>query len=97
QHLERLEIVLGCLEKEGLKAKLEKCSFFKPEVKYLGHVISADGVAMDPVPTWDQRAETVVQILVDKWFYKFVVPGHIHSDQGLNFESALLQQLCDLY
>lgn len=48
QHLERLEMVLGHLEKEGLKAKLEKCAFFRPEVKYLGHVISAQGVATDP-------------------------------------------------
>lgn len=48
QHLERLEMVLGRLEKEGLKAKLEKCAFFRREVKYLGHVISAQGVATDP-------------------------------------------------
>ncbi len=41
-------MVLGCLEKEGLKAKLEKCAFFRPEVKYLGNVISAQGVATDP-------------------------------------------------
>ncbi|XP_016300864.1 uncharacterized protein LOC107657336 [Sinocyclocheilus anshuiensis] len=48
QHLERLDMVLGRLEKEGLKAKLGKCVFFRPEVKYLGHVISAQGVATDP-------------------------------------------------
>ncbi len=44
QHLERLEMVLSRLEKEGLKVKLEKCAFFRPDVKYLGHVISAQGV-----------------------------------------------------
>lgn len=48
QHLERLELVLGRLKHEGLKAKLEKCAFFKPKVKYLGHVVSAQGVATDP-------------------------------------------------
>ncbi|KAL0148953.1 hypothetical protein M9458_055757 [Cirrhinus mrigala] len=31
QHLERLEVVLKRLQQEGLKAKLEKCSFFQPE------------------------------------------------------------------
>ncbi|KAL0198417.1 hypothetical protein M9458_006957, partial [Cirrhinus mrigala] len=48
QHLERLEVVLGRLKREGLKAKLEKCAFFKQQVKYLGHVVSSQGVATDP-------------------------------------------------
>lgn len=49
------------------------------------------------VPTHDQRASTVAKVLVNKWFCKFVVPGHIHSDQGRNFESNLIQQLCSMY
>lgn len=47
------------------------------------------------VPTRDQRAETVAQTLVTEGFYQFGVPGHLHSDQGRNFESLLIQQLCD--
>lgn len=49
------------------------------------------------IPTRDQRAETVARVLVEEWFYKFGVPGRIHSDQGRNFESHLIQQLCSLY
>uniref|UniRef100_A0A8P4FZU9 ribonuclease H n=2 Tax=Dicentrarchus labrax TaxID=13489 RepID=A0A8P4FZU9_DICLA len=48
QHVERLQVVLARLRHEGLKAKLSKCSFFRKEVNYLGHVISADGVSTDP-------------------------------------------------
>lgn len=48
QHLDRLEVVLGRLQQEGLKAKLGKCAFFQREVKYLGHVISDAGVSTDP-------------------------------------------------
>ena len=48
QHLQRLGIVLGRLQKEGLKAKLEKCAFFRREVGYLGHVITSQGVFTDP-------------------------------------------------
>lgn len=48
QHLQRLEMVLARLQMEGLKAKLQKCAFFKPEVQYLGHIISQHGVATDP-------------------------------------------------
>uniref|UniRef100_A0A3B1JWV6 Gypsy retrotransposon integrase-like protein 1 n=1 Tax=Astyanax mexicanus TaxID=7994 RepID=A0A3B1JWV6_ASTMX len=49
------------------------------------------------VPTRDQRASTVAQVLLREWFYKFGVPGRIHSDQGRSFESALIQQFCHLY
>lgn len=49
------------------------------------------------IPTSDQRAETVARVLVEEWFFKFGVPGWIHSDQGRNFEAVLIQQLCSLY
>lgn len=51
QHLERLEVVINRLEQEGLKAKLEKCTFLQPKVSYLGHVVSAEGVSTDPSKT----------------------------------------------
>ncbi|KAM9318687.1 uncharacterized protein KZ484_022953 [Pholidichthys leucotaenia] len=46
--MQRLELVPGCLQEQGLKAKLGKCAFFKKEVKYFGHVISSQGVSTDP-------------------------------------------------
>ena len=49
------------------------------------------------IPTRDQHASTVAQVLVTEWFSKFGVPARIHSDQGRNFESALIRQLCGLY
>lgn len=49
------------------------------------------------VPTRDQRAVTVAQPLVVEWFSRFGVPARIHSDQGRNFESSLIQQLCVFY
>uniref|UniRef100_A0AAQ4QQ76 Integrase catalytic domain-containing protein n=1 Tax=Gasterosteus aculeatus aculeatus TaxID=481459 RepID=A0AAQ4QQ76_GASAC len=49
------------------------------------------------IPTRDQRAPTVAKVLVAEWFYKFGVPARLHSDQGRNFESSLIQQLCGLY
>lgn len=66
QHLERLEVVLQRLQKEGLKAKLSKCSFFQQEVVYLGHVISANGVSTDPgkvevVANW-QPPTTILEL-----------------------------------
>ena len=48
QHVQRLEVVLDRLQREGLKVKLSKCAFFQREVRYLGHIISNHGVATDP-------------------------------------------------
>ena len=45
---DRLEEVLQRLEEAGLKIKGSKCQLFQPEVEYLGHVVSAEGVATDP-------------------------------------------------
>lgn len=49
------------------------------------------------VPTKDQSAVTVAKVLVDSWSHRFGVPKRIHSDQGRNFESAFMRQLCQLY
>lgn len=49
QHLERLGEVFSRLQKQGLKVKLSKCSFFQHQVNYLGHVVSAEGVSTDPM------------------------------------------------
>lgn len=41
-------MVFEHLQKYNLKLKLQKCQLFQTEVKYLGHIISAEGVATDP-------------------------------------------------
>ncbi|KAK3741779.1 hypothetical protein QZH41_001547 [Actinostola sp. cb2023] len=49
------------------------------------------------IPTKDQRATTVARTLVKEWFVRFGVPKRIHSDQGRNFESRVIQELCTVY
>ena len=46
-HLKRLEAVFQKLEEAGLKLKPSKCELFQRQLAYLGHVISAEGVATD--------------------------------------------------
>jgi len=46
-HLQHLEAVLQLLKKHKLFAKLSKCSFGLTQVKYLGHTVSGQGVAVD--------------------------------------------------
>ena len=43
-----LREVLFLLGKANLKLNPKKCSFFSREVKYLGHVVSENGIATDP-------------------------------------------------
>ena len=47
EHLGRLESVLSRLRTGGLKLKVKKCTFCAPQVKYLGHVVSKDGLRPD--------------------------------------------------
>ncbi len=44
EHLENLETLLKKLQEERLRAKLDKCEFFKKQIKYLGHMIDSEGV-----------------------------------------------------
>jgi hypothetical protein len=48
EHEEHLRLVLQVLREHHLYAKFSKCDFFQKQVHYLGHVISKEGVAVDP-------------------------------------------------
>ncbi|KAK3547816.1 hypothetical protein QTP86_031795, partial [Hemibagrus guttatus] len=48
EHEERLLKVLDRLKECGLKVSIDKCQFCQPQVKFLGHIVSASGVATDP-------------------------------------------------
>ena len=39
---------MSCLRENKLYGKLSKCSFFQKEIHYLGHIISGEGIVMDP-------------------------------------------------
>ena len=47
-HMVRLREVFECLREAGFKMRVAKCDFMKSEIKYLGRVVSAEGVKPDP-------------------------------------------------
>ena len=47
-HLMHLEQVFQCLLEAGIKISPKKCFFFERCVKFLGHIVSANGISPDP-------------------------------------------------
>jgi hypothetical protein len=48
EHAQHLWVILQWLRDHQLYAKFSKCAFWLKEVPFLGHVISAEGIAIDP-------------------------------------------------
>ncbi|KAH9263184.1 hypothetical protein BASA83_013484 [Batrachochytrium salamandrivorans] len=48
KHVKQVQSVLGVLRDNGLYCKAEKCHFYQTEIKYLGYIISSNGIRMDP-------------------------------------------------
>eukprot|EP00253_Pinus_taeda_P011610 PITA_11610 len=61
EHEEHLRMVLQTLREHQLYAKLSKCDFYKEEIQYLGHVISKEGIAVDP-----EKIKTILEWPVPK-------------------------------
>jgi hypothetical protein len=72
EHGEHLKKVLDILREKKLFAKLKKCEFWLKKVSFLGHVVSGDGIEVDP-----SKIEVVV-----KWERPTNV-HEIHSFLGL--------------
>jgi hypothetical protein len=59
EHEQHVRLVLDVLRRQKLYAKLSKCEFFKDEIEFLGHKITADGARpleskVSAVKTWPQ-------------------------------------------
>ena len=48
EHEQHLRIVLQTLREKQLYAKLSKCGFWLKEVSFLGHIVYAEGIRVDP-------------------------------------------------
>ena len=66
EHEDHVRVVLQVLRDHQLYAKFSKCEFWLTEVKFLGHVVSASGVPLDPenfkvITSWE-RPKLVFEI-----------------------------------
>ncbi|XP_074351383.1 uncharacterized protein LOC141690484 [Apium graveolens] len=66
-HAEHLRTTLEILKKKKLYAKLSKCEFWLQEVQFLGHIVSNEGIKVDPakieaITNWERpRTPTEVR------------------------------------
>ena len=82
EHLERLKLVFGRIEKRGLEIKGSKCNFFQKRVCFLGHVISEKRVEVDQeklkavekmkAPTNLKEVRAILGLV---GFYRKFIPG----------------------
>ncbi|XP_075539783.1 uncharacterized protein LOC142574626 [Dermacentor variabilis] len=80
EHLINLEALLKRLSERGVRVKKEKCAFFQNELCYLGHKISAEGIAASPdkieavikaaAPTTKQQLQSFLGVV--NYYGKFV-------------------------
>ena len=47
-HVEHLRVVLSRSREHKLDAKFSKCEFWLSKVPFLGHILSKDGISIDP-------------------------------------------------
>jgi hypothetical protein len=82
EHAQHLQVILQRLQDHQLYAKFSKCAFCLKEVSFFGHVISAEGIAVDPskiqeVLDW-KSPKSVTQIrsfLVLAGYYRRFIPN----------------------
>ena len=91
EHLERLQAVFKNLEKHKLKLKPSKCELFKESVTYLGHVVSSEGIHVDPSKTeavkdWPipKSTKDVRKFLGFTGYYRRFVKGYAAIARPLN-------------
>ena len=48
------------------------------------------------IPTKNQTAKTTAEFFFNQFIVNYGIPTIIHSDQGANFESEIIKELCNL-
>nr|GFC90843.1 retrotransposon protein, putative, Ty3-gypsy subclass [Tanacetum cinerariifolium] len=64
EHEDHLRTVLQILRQEKLYAKFSKCEFWLSRVAFLGHIVSAEGITIDPAKSFEELKQHLVSVPV---------------------------------
>nr|GFA79243.1 putative reverse transcriptase domain-containing protein [Tanacetum cinerariifolium] len=72
EHEDHLRTVLQTLRQEKLYAKFSKCEFWLSSVAFLGHIVSAEGITMDPakvdaITKWPRPTSRELNMRQRRW------------------------------
>jgi hypothetical protein len=77
EHEEHLRIVLQWFCDHQLYAKVSKCKFWLTKVKFLGHVVSSEGISVDPIKVWEVLDWKPPRIVHQVWSF-LGLAGYYH-------------------
>ena len=89
-HIMKIKEVFECLREAGFKMRAQKCDFMRTKTKYLGRIVSADGIKPNPeavakfqesLPPRDK--EELQSFLGFAHYYRDFVPFHAAKVQPL--------------
>ena len=80
EHAEHMRVVLSQLREHKLYAKFSKCEFWLKKVPFLGHVLSDEGISVDPSKVQevlDWKAPTLVHEVrsflgLARYYHRFI-------------------------
>ena len=91
EHLERVEKIFQRLREVNLKLSPKKCEFFRRKVRYVGNIVSEEGIAPDPdkidkVKNWPtpSNPDEVRQFLGFVGYYRRFIEGFANIARPLN-------------
>jgi hypothetical protein len=84
EHDEHLRIVLQTLRKHKLYAKFDKCNFYQKGIQYLGHVISSEGIVVDPEKIKSIMEWPVPKDVVDIWSFMGIMGYYRRFIEGFS-------------
>ena len=93
EHKEHLRIIMQTLQNHKLYTMFLKCEFWFTQIAFLGHIISAEGIAVDPAKVEAIRNWQAPKTIGEIWSFLGLVGYYIRFVEGFSKISVPLSQL----